>query len=214
MDLLRTVCKTIITLIKKVRQSKSYKTLEIGFKTTLGIPVRYRSPARTILENSILPYFSTQSAGSKVLFVGCDWYTKHYNKDYFRHAEYWTIDPDTAKKRYGAKYHVSSKLELLDQHFRPEYFDVIICNGVLGYGLNNTRQAEQAFNCCYTCLQPSGKLVIGREDDRHFIPFSNEELKSLRQFHPYFLPPLATSKYRIGSGYNYSFNFYEKPPNF
>ena len=121
-----------------------YHLILIMAKTGLGIPVRYSSPARTVLENIIIPYYASHANTSRLLFVGCDWYTKHYRK-YFKKCEYWTIDSDPQKKRYGAKNHIVDLLENLDQHFDEEYFDVIICNGVLGFGLNQLKPAEKAF---------------------------------------------------------------------
>ena len=191
---------------------KLNKSLEVEIKTRLGIPVRYNSPARTILENSILPFLAAQNSGSRVLFVGCDWYTKHY-KGYFKKCAFWTIDPDPAKRRFGSKNHIVGYIEQLEKHFSPEYFDLIICNGVLGYGLNQLTQAEQAFDSCYTCLRRGGRLLIGREDDLTFLPFSNDELQSLHKFVPYFFPPLGTTNYSTKPQYNYTFSFFEKPPD-
>lgn len=204
------VLPTLTPLVKKFRRSKLTRTLEIEIKTRLGIPVRYHSPARSILENTIIPYFAIQQKEARVLFVGCDWYTKHYEKQ-FEKSEYWTIDSDPKKKRFGTSRHIITTIELLDRHFQAESLDVIFCNGVLGYGLNNVFQAEQAFDSCYTCLRQGGKLVLGREDDPEFLPFSNDDLHSLRKFNPFVFPPLATSHYSTKPHYNYTFSFFEKP---
>ena len=210
MNLLDRLQRKFIPLIQKIRQSPTTKSLEIEVKTRLGIPVRYSSPARTILEDTILPYFSTKHKELKTLFVGCDWYTKHYQA-YFHNGKYWTIDPDLTKKRYGAKHHIIGTLEQLNQFFPPDYYGVIICNGVLGYGLNTPTQIEQAFTNCYTRLRPGGIFMLGREEDRTFLAFSNEEIPSLRPFNPFIFPPLGTSSYSTKPTYNYSFHFFEKP---
>ncbi|MEX0829650.1 MAG: class I SAM-dependent methyltransferase [Nitrospirales bacterium] len=201
---------TLARLMKKIRQSPKIRSFEIDVKTRLGIPVRYNSPARTILESTILPYFSPSHEGSKVLFVGCDWYTKHY-RTYFKQAEYCTIDPDRTKKRYGAKHHIVGTLERLNDYFPKDYFDVIFCNGVLGYGLNTPIQIQQAFSSCYTCLRPGGTFMLGREEGPKFLAFSNKEIPSLRPFTPFIFPPFGTSSYSTKPTYNYTFYFFEKP---
>ena len=206
--------KKVNLIMQWARHSKLLKTWELEIKTRLGIPVRYNSPARIILETIILPNMASQnqnSEGSRVLFVGCDWYTNHYKKEYFKKWDYWTIDPDITKKRYGSKNHVIGHLELLAKYFGPEYFDLIICNGVVGYGLNQLGDVEEALDSCYTCLRVGGKLMLGREDEPGFIPFSNDDVKSLKRFAPYYFSPLATSNYSLKPRHNYNFSFFEKP---
>ena len=210
MNLLGHTYKKFVPLITRALPPALSKTLEIEIKTRLGIPIRYHSPARTILEERILPYLTMSQRGSKILFVGCDWYTQHY-KTYFKRCEYWTMDPDLTKKRFGAKHHLTIPLEHLSRHIPPLFFDVIICNGVLGYGLNTPAQAEQAFDQCYVSLRQNGKFIIGREIEQAFLPFSNDDLQSLKQFVPYYFPPLATANFTTKPHYNYMFSFFEKP---
>ena len=182
----------------------------IYIKIKLGIPARFHSPARKVLENTILPFYASQENLSKVLFVGCDWYTIHYRKFFKETTEYWTIDPEPKQKRYGAKNHIVDFVENLHQHFDKEYFDIIICNGVLGFGLNQRDPAERSFDSCYACLRQGGKFVIGRDDTSGFLSFSVEELSSMQKFTAYKFPPLATEHYSLKPQFEYLYSFYVK----
>ena len=149
------------------------------------------------MENKILPHFSTQEDLSRVLFVGTDWYTVHYRKYFSAQTEYWTIDPEPKQARYGSKNHVIDVVENLDKYFSSEYFDIIFCNGVLGFGLNQRVPAERSFEKCYECLREKGILVIGRDDTPDFLPFSVSELNSIQKFKPHYFTPLATDNYSL-----------------
>jgi len=193
---------------KRLRQL--FRPILIEINTRLGIPIRFHSPGRVVLENTILPYYANSKHGARVLFVGCDWYTAHYRK-IFKNSEYWTIDPNPAQKRYGSKHHIVGSIENLKDHFEPEFFDVILCNGVLGFGLNQLEAAERAFNNCFTCLQRGGDFMLGRDEVEMLVPFSIEDMESLRKFVPFVFPPLKTARYTLRPGFNYLFCFFVKP---
>ena len=46
----------------------------------VGLPTSLESEDRRLLERDILPWFAAQPLVTRVLFVGCDWYTKHYER--------------------------------------------------------------------------------------------------------------------------------------
>jgi SAM-dependent methyltransferase len=185
----------------------------IGLKTSLHSPPRY------ILEQIIVPHFTRRKDIKSVLFVGCDWYTKHYWK-FFRGMEYWTIDPDPGKKRYGSRNHLVDFLEHLHFYFPSGYFDLIICNGVYGWGLNQKKQCETAFRNCFDCLREDGEFVLGWDDvqedssplpiGRNFSvlfkeleslgwrqPVPIKELESIKAFRRQHFAPLSTWRYPV-----------------
>lgn len=190
--------------------NKFFKPLIINPRILLGIPVKFHSPARKLLEDTIISHFASHDDLSKVLFVGCDWYTNHY-KSFFRNCEFWTIDPSPKQARYGSKNHIIDFLENLNQHIEDGYFDLIICNGVLGFGLNDKELAEQAFDRCYQCLSAGGVFVIGCDDSPDFLSFSLKDLDSLRRFNSLYFPPLDTDCYSLKPEFEYLFSFYTKP---
>jgi SAM-dependent methyltransferase len=188
-------------------------------KDFLGLKTPLRTPPRYVLEQIIIPYFVSRKDIKHVLFAGCDWYTKHYWK-FFRGIEYWTIDSDPKKQRYGCRNHVVDFLEHLHYYFPSGYFDLIICNGVYGWGLNQKEQCETAFRNCFDCLRDGGEFVLGYDEvpedsfsspiGRHqslllkeleslgwHQPVSLEELESLKAFRRKRLAPLSTWRYPI-----------------
>lgn len=207
-------------------------------KDFLGLKTPLHTHSRYVLERIIIPYFVSRMDMKTALFVGCDWYTKHYQK-LFRGMEYWTIDPDPKKKRYGFRNHVVDLLENLYYYFPSGYFDLIICIGVYGWGLNQKEQCELALRNCFDCLREGGEFVLGWDDlpedspsspiSRHYHvsfeelrslgwhrPVPLEELESLKAFRRQRFAPLATWRYPttwqyLGKGpFCHIYDFYVK----
>jgi SAM-dependent methyltransferase len=145
-----------------------------------------------------------------VLFVGCHWYTRGYNKIFEKKKNFWTIEIKPSMKKYGAKQHIIDDLQNLNKHFEPGSLDLIFCNGVFGWGLDARPDVEQGFQACYTCLGEGGVLVIGWDDIDERRPFRLEECQSLEQFKPFIFPPLGSSKYVTETPYLHTYNFYVK----
>lgn len=174
-----------------------------------GLDVYLNSPDRVVLEDEILLFLASYTSISRVLFVGCDWYTKSYRK-IFKQQEYWTIEPDVSRACYGSSKHIVAPLENLTLHCPENYFDLIVCNGVLGYGLNTVAAANQAIASCFHCLSPNGILVIGWNNVPQSSPFP-ASCEALERFTPYVFPAMSTSQYAIDTANHHTFNFYCKP---
>ena len=167
-------------------------------------PTQIMSHDREILERTILPYLA--STCQSVLFVGCAKYTKGYNK-LFERQEYWTIDCMESRAKYGSKRHIRGDITQLSRHFEKNYLDVIIMNGVLGWGVDTDEEISRALEECRIVLKPGGLLILGWND---FIPiFSKrlgEILSSNQGFRAFDFPGLNTSEYHsIGRGHVFSF---------
>ncbi len=188
------------------------KLLTLGKLRLRGWEVYLNTPDRVILEDEILLFLAAYSGIAKVLFVGCDWYTQAYRK-IFSQQEYWTIEPDANRAKYGAPNHIVDSLENLTRHFSENYFDLIVCNGILGYSLNTVAAANQAFSSCLYCLKPQGILIVGWNN----IPESSLGLLShceaLEQFVPYVFPAMSTAQCTTNTPNYHTFNFYKKPVN-
>lgn len=169
--------------------------LKVVTYTMMGweMPLPYHD--RYILEQKIIPFFIEKKEFAKVLFVGCGSYTKHYEK-WFEKKEYWTIDINPMKKIYGAKKHITGSMSDLNLYFKDSSLDLILCNGVFGWGLNERKDVEDAFLGCYQSLRQGGVLVVGWDDVPEKKPFPLESCESLNRFQFYFFPPLSTSQYR------------------
>ena len=150
-----------------------------------------------------------QDDSARLLFVGCARYTKGYAR-FFDGLDYWTLEPNPQRARFGAHQHVVGSLQDIERHFAASSFDAIICNGVFGWGLNAPAEVEQAFSGCHGCLQEGGMLVIGWNDTARRRPFPLEQCRSLRSFKPYVFPALATTRYLTDTLNRHTYDFYLK----
>ena len=172
----------------------------------IGIPLRIDSDDRRTLEGVILPYFAGRTDVRRVLFVGCDWYTTWYGR-LFEQAEYWTLEVDPALRIYGAPRHIVDAAENVANHFAPQSLDVIFCNGVFGWGLDDPEQVKQAFAGFASCLRTGGVMVLGWNDVPAHKPFSPETSADMF-FDPMTFPPLNVWRHRSSNPNAHTFDFY------
>ena len=189
-------------------QDRAFRRRLVRF--LLGRPTPLVAPDRTVLETIIFPYFQHVSEVQSVLFVGCDWYTRHYESAYFAGKDYWSIDPAPRARKFAGRQHVVAPLEELGRHFRPERFDLIVCNGVFGYGLNEPGQCEQAFRECHSRLRVNGYLVMGWDDTPERTPVPMRAVRSLAAFERFEFPPLGSWRYTTDTAYRHTFDFYRR----
>lgn len=174
----------------------------------LGLSMPPRGEDRGILERVIFGYYAALADTHSVLFVGCGSYAQHYEGAYFTRHDLWTLDPAEQARRRGARQHVVAPLERLADFFPEAYFDLIICSGVYGHGLDSFEQCETAFGHCFTRLRPEGHLVLGWDDLPRRTPVALENLPSLRRFRKLLFPPLGTSRYLTDTGCRRTYDFY------
>lgn len=163
---------------------------------------------RRVLEEVIFAHYRRDPRIRTVLFVGCDSYTAHYQKRHFGSHEYWTLDAQPAQRRFGARQHVTARLESLATHFPARFFDLIICNGVYGWGLNRREDCERAFAQCAACLADSGQLLLGWNDLPKWDPAPLAEVRSLELLAEDTFLPLGTCRYVTDTAYRHTYNFY------
>ncbi len=176
----------------------------------LRFQLQYK-PDRHVLEEVIFPALLAKEDVRRVLFVGCAWYTRAYGKR-FHDREFWTIDVDERMQRYAGDRHIVASITTIDEHFEPGSLDVVICNGVVGFGLDSEEDCDRAFYGAFRCLRPGGLLIIGWDDAagcRPAVPL--EDLTSLRAFQPCTLPPFPSWRYPTFSSLGHTFDFYERP---
>lgn len=176
----------------------------------LHLPTPLHTEDRRILERVIFGYYARRPEVRSILFVGCQWYTRHYERVFFPEHDFWTIEPAEAARKHGARQHVIAPLERLDAFFPERYFDLIVCNGVFGYGLDSPEQCEAAFDHCYTRLADGGQFVLGWDDVPERRPFALEALDSLKRFRTFKFPPLGTERYLTDTSYRHVFGFFAR----
>lgn len=176
----------------------------------LGFDVSLPTQDRRLLEQVLLPYFAKEGAFARVLFVGCDWYTSDYER-LFAGKEYWTLEKEPRRRKHGAARHVTDALVNLGAHFREGHFDLILVNGVLGWGLDDREEAEASLGACGLALREGGVLVLGWNDVAEKRPLPPEQSQSLARLRPWVFPPLGAARHATATANRHTFSFYVRP---
>lgn len=193
--------------MKPFRVTNKYRAAFRYCAMAFGIDFYMPTPDREVLETIIFPYLIQRQEFQNVLFIGCDWYTRGYNKT-FQHKNFYTLDIDPTKRKYGSAKHIVDTAENIHLHFKKCELDLIICNGVFGWGLNEKLAVEKTFHGCFDCLREDGILIIGWNNVPAKCPFSLDECLSIQKFQPFVFPPLGT--YQLEAGNKHVYNFYTR----
>ena len=176
----------------------------------LGLPVPMDTEDRRVLEKIIFPYFLALPDIYRVLFIGCDWYTKHYERAFFSGCEYWTIDVSPQARKYGGTRHLVAGVEQLDSNFAADYFDLIICNGVYGFGLDSMDDCNRAFAAIWARLREGGYFIFGWDDIPERTPVPLQSIAALASFERFTPTPLGAARYLTDTCYRHTYDFYRK----
>ena len=177
--------------------------------TRFGIDIRKKRHDRKVLEQVIFPELLRSPNYKRILFVGCAWYTLHYPK-LFSDREFTTMEIVPEEARYGAKSHIVDTCENMDIHFSQGSLDVVILNGVYGFGLNELPAIERTFRAIYRALSKDGLFVLGWNDLPGHAPYRIEQLEQMTPLEPYVFPALNASVYESDSKNRHRFHFYRK----
>ena len=172
-----------------------------------GLPTALKTPDRLVLDGAILPAFAADPRYQRVIFVGCDWYTRHY-EDMFASRDYWTIEVDEARARYGARQHLVGPLVEIGNRFAESSVDLIICNGVIGWGLNDPAQVDASVAACARVLRRGGVLLIGWNDIPEKRVVSLDSIPALKAFTPFALA--GQSEFQTSTYNRHTFSLFQK----
>jgi hypothetical protein len=167
---------------------------------------RLATPDRVFLEDVIVPGMLARDDIRRVLDIGVAWYTRSYPK-LFAGVDYWTIDynPESAKIA-GSQHHTASATDL-DKVFDPGIFDLIVCNGVVGWGLNKPEDVATAFDAMATVMRPGASLVLGWNDmEGRRVPGLDELLA--KRFSRVTFPPIGADHFIPDTPYAHRFDFF------
>lgn len=162
---------------------------------------------RNVLERIIFPYVLSEYEPQTVLDLGREEYQKFYNQ-YFRGRELWTMDFDPKRKRFGSKNHVTGDVAHLKDFFHDNQFDLVIMNGVFGWGLNDPAMIEQAFAAIYDILKPGGVFIFGYNDWPN-KPMEVEAIENLKKLKPLYFEPLKGQSFKCING-EHTYRFFIK----
>lgn len=177
----------------------------------LALDLVWGSSDRRVLEEKILPWLSSQKSLQRVLFVGCEWYTYGYRK-WFSADSYWTLDYNPEKQVFGSpQLHIVDSMANLGAHFEPGSLDLIICNGVFGWGLNAPDEIETAFAAVRRSLRGGGLFLLGWNDVPKRRPVPIESIVALRALSPAILGPLGSSQFLCPGRNRHTYSLHAKP---
>jgi len=161
---------------------------------------------RSVLEQIIIPHVLAYNNPQKIFDIGREDYQGFYN-EFFKGRELWTLDIDEEREEFGSPgHHITDDVSNAGSHFEENFFNFILINGVLGWGLNNKNKIEKAFNGIYKIMSPKGILVVGWNDFEDIKIFKPKEIKALKLFKPFFFKPLKSEEFECDNGcHKYSF---------
>jgi SAM-dependent methyltransferase len=169
------------------------------------------SEDRMLLAKVILPHLSADPAVQRLLFVGCDWYTQPYWRMFAR-KDYWTLDIDPDKRRFGGSRHVTDSLRNLRRHAQLAYFDAIVCNGVfMKTAIETTEEAEPSFEACFECLRDGGQFILGWNDTPELRPYPPSLSPALARFERMVFPPMGVDEHTTATSYRHTYTFFRRP---
>jgi len=186
-----------------------YHTLGRLARHARGQPARIRSPDRDLLEQRLLPAFGRDPDIRRVLFVGCATYTQHY-PSMLPAAEHWTLDADPLRRRYGISRHIIAPLQHLTPDATGGLLDLIVCNGVLGWGLDSPDNAQSAMDACRQTLRSGGYLLLGWNDVFPRNRVKPEQIPALASFEHADYDGFA-ARIRVRSANRHVYDLYRAP---
>lgn len=192
---------------------KRTKRLRIGLHRILiawGVDTRKKRPDRVYLERVLFPELLRNKQYQRILFVGVAWYTLHY-ANLFRQRDFITIEIDPNEAPYGSTRHIVDSCEKVTEYLEPDSVDVIVFNGIIGFGLNDPAVANNTLSAFYTVLKPGGLFILGWNDTPQTKPFHPHSLENLSRFRPYSMPPSGAEWVQSDGNNGHRFEFYIKP---
>ena len=163
---------------------------------------------RDVLERIIIPSILSDKNPQKILDVGREEYEQFYNL-FFKGRELWTIDIDPERKVFGSKNHIVDNVKNVTDHFNESHFDLIIMNGVFGWGLNDKADIEMTISGFHKILGDGGIFVFGFNDIPDLKPVEIEEIESLKMFDSLYFKPLDGTKFKSKNG-EHTYMFFVK----
>jgi len=162
---------------------------------------------RNVLERIIFPFVLSEYNPKQILDIGREEYQWFYNK-FFIGRKLWTLDRKPTREEFGSSFHVVGDVTGLKKYFENSTFDLIIMNGVFGWGLNDPTAIEKTFMAIYDIMKVGGIFIFGFNDfpDK---PMEINKIQALKKFTPLVFKPLETQSFKCVNG-EHTYKFYIK----
>lgn len=182
-------------------------------------------PDRVLLEKTILPALAADPRLPRVLLAGCDRRSAGYHR-IFSGKTCWTLDRRKTRAVFGGPRHIVGELGALGKKIPAGGLDLIVLNGLLGFGLDDPEAAEAVYAACWRALRRGGILVLGWNRVPEFRKLHPARRGVLRRFRRHAFAPVGGSRRSLDyffwrkspSGpplrarrWNHTFDFYRKP---
>jgi SAM-dependent methyltransferase len=167
-----------------------------------------QSPDRSILLQEIFPRIVDLLRDKKdpaILWIGC----ARCTKDYYRileskGARCWTIDIDPRAWRWGRQgRHAVGDLRDLSAIYPEQRFDMILCNGVFGWGIDTKEAQLAATEAMAENTRPGGWIMLGWNTNKTEDPVADGIVT--RGYRPTELPGFGQRFAVSGSTHVYDF---------
>lgn len=162
---------------------------------------------RNVLERIIFPNILAEYEPKTILDIGREDYQSFYNL-FFEGRELWTLDFRDGGHEFGAEQHIKADVVTLKDHFKDNYFDLIIMNGVFGWGLDDPNNIETTFAAIHDILKSGGIFVFGYNDWPN-KPMEIAAIENLKKLKPLYFEPLKGESFKCING-EHTYRFYQK----
>ncbi|WP_256943263.1 class I SAM-dependent methyltransferase [Achromobacter xylosoxidans] len=181
-----------------------------------GFDFRLKAPNRSFLEQQIFDYLNQQATRTdtpmRCLFVGMHEYTWHYPR--LLKMEFHSLDMDPEQAIYGPTgRHTIGSATNMSEFYAEASFDVVVANGVIGWGLNKRADFERLMEQCHRVLKPAGLLILGYNDTPEHAPFE-VDIAWRDLFAPTTpaIPGVTQARHAMNDSYAHVFIFGERRP--
>ena len=155
--------RSVVHLLSKMLTEPHFLMSVVRKHLHFGKPKRFSilTTDRIVLEHQIFKHYAALTQLQNILFVGCDADTAGYHETYFHDRRFVTVEPNELNRDFGAREHIVGTMEEIGKHIPAGSLDLIICNGVFGWGLDEKDNCEKAFAAAHEALQPGGQMLLG-----------------------------------------------------
>jgi SAM-dependent methyltransferase len=170
--------KIVETAVRRIAKGLMPRPVRLWAKDILNARRVRSNPARIVLVQEILPVYA--ACGGRILWIGCRRYTRNYGPLLKRNGgECWTVDIESSHAKWGETgRHFTLDLLSIDRLIAPASFDTVLCNGVLGFGVDTRPAQLAALMAMGSILKPGGRLLLGWNTDRVEDPLSFDFIQS------------------------------------